>query len=100
MKWELHLWQQQRQPFIKNKLADEMIAIEDNNTKEKAAELLRPVAESSLRKAMAEGDMVDGAVMAGQIVPLVKEEKPALQIIDDAIAGAKEILSHMAEFTF
>ena len=85
---------------IKNKLADEMIAIEDNNTKEKAAELLRPVAESSLRKAMAEGDMVDGAVMAGQIVPLVKEEKPALQIIDDAIAGAKEILNHMAEFTF
>ena len=44
--------------------------------------------------------MVDGDVMAGQIVPLVKEEKPALQIIDDAIAGAKEILSHMAEFTF
>ena len=85
---------------IKNKLADEMIAIEDNNTKEKAAELLRPVAESSLRKAMAEGDMVDGAVMAGQIVPLVKEEKPALQIIDDAIAGAKEILSHMNEFEF
>lgn len=85
---------------IKNKLADEMIAIEDNNTKEKAAELLRPVAESSLRKAMAEGDMADGAVMAGQIVPLVKEEKPALQIIDDAIAGAKEILSHMNEFEF
>lgn len=85
---------------IKNKLADEMIDIEDNNTKEKAAELLRPVAESSLRKAMAEGDMVGGAVMAGQIVPLVTEEKPALQIIDDAIAGAKEILSHMAEFEF
>ena len=85
---------------IKNKLADEMIDIENNNTKEKAAELLRPVAESSLRKAMAEGDMVNGAVMAGQIVPLVKEEKPAAQIIDDAIAGAKEILSHMAEFEF
>ena len=85
---------------IKNKLADEMIDIENNNTKEKAAELLRPVAESSLRKAMAEGDMVNGAVMAGQIVHLVKEEKPAAQIIDDAIAGAKEILSHMAEFEF
>lgn len=85
---------------IKNKLADEMIDIENNNTKEKAAELLRPVAESSLRKAMAEGDMVNGAVMAGQIVPLVKEEKPAAQIIDDAIAGAKEILSHMAAFEF
>ena len=85
---------------IKNKLADEMISIEANNTKEKAAELLRPVAESSLRKAMGEGDMDDGAVMAGQIVPLVKEEKPALQIIDDAIAQAKEILNHMSAFEF
>ncbi len=85
---------------IKNKLADEMIAIEDNNTKEKAAELLRPVAESSLKKAMMEGDMVGGAVMAGQITALVNEEKPALQIIDDAIAGAKEILAHVNEFQF
>ena len=74
--------------------------IRNNNTKEKAAELLRPVAESSLRKAMAEGDMVGGAVMAGQVVPLVKEEKPAGQIIDDAIAQAKEILAHMHEFEF
>ncbi len=85
---------------IKNKLADEMIAIEDNNTKEKAAELLRPVAESSLKKAMMEGDMVGGAVMAGQITALVNEERPALQIIDDAIAGAKEILAHVNEFQF
>ncbi|MCD7864462.1 MAG: nitronate monooxygenase [Clostridiales bacterium] len=85
---------------IKNKLADEMIAIEDNNTKEKAAELLRPVAESSLKKAMMEGDMVGGAVMAGQITALVNEERPALQIIDDAIAGAREILAHVNEFQF
>jgi len=85
---------------IKNKLADEMIAIEDNNTKEKAAELLRPVAESSLKKAMMEGDMVGGAVMAGQITALVNEERPALQIIDDAIVGAKEILAHVNEFQF
>ena len=38
--------------------------------------------------------------MAGQVVPLVKEEKPAGQIIDDAIAQAKEILAHMHEFEF
>ena len=68
--------------------------------KEAAAELLRPVAESSLKKAMAEGDLERGAVMAGQVVALVKEERTSLQIIDDAIAEAKEILVHMNEFEF
>lgn len=85
---------------ISNSLADEMIAIETGNTKEAAAELLRPVAESSLKKAMAEGDLERGAVMAGQVVALVKEERTSLQIIDDAIAEAKEILVHMNEFEF
>ena len=38
--------------------------------------------------------------MAGQVVALVKEERTSLQIIDDAIAEAKEILVHMNEFEF
>ena len=85
---------------IKNELANELIAIEAEHTKAEAAELLRPVAESSLKKAMMEGDMEQGAVMAGQITALIKEEKPAAMIIDDAIAMAKEILAHMHEFAF
>ena len=85
---------------IKNKLANELIAIEAEHTKAEAAEMLRPVAESSLKKAMAEGDMEDGAVMAGQIVALVKEVKTAASIIDDTIAEAKEILAHINEFQF
>ena len=62
--------------------------------------MLRPVAESSLKKAMMEGDMEDGAVMAGQIVPLVKEIRPVRVIIDSAIAQAKEILAKMPSFEF
>lgn len=85
---------------IKNKLAGELIAIEAEHTKAEAAELLRPVAESSLKKAMMEGDMEDGAVMAGQIVPLVKEIRPVRAIIDSAIAQAKEILAKMPSFEF
>ncbi len=83
---------------INNKLAGEMIAIEANNTKAKAAELLLPVAESSLRKAMMEGDLVDGAVMAGQIAALIKEVKPAAAIIDDALREAEEILRRIGTF--
>ena len=85
---------------IKNKLSNELISIEATNTKEAAAEILRPIAESSLRKAMAEGDLENGAVMAGQIVALIKEERPAAAIIDYAIAEAKEILRAMPAFEF
>ncbi|WP_205426176.1 nitronate monooxygenase [Granulicatella sp. zg-84] len=55
---------------IKNKLSDEMIEIEANNTKEVAAELLRTVAESSLKKAMIDGDMVEGAVWQDKLYHL------------------------------
>lgn len=85
---------------IQNKLADELIAIEANNTKAEAAELLRPVAESSLKKAMMEGDMDEGAVMAGQITALIKEERPAAVIIDSALQQAEEILKSVSNFSF
>lgn len=85
---------------IVNKLSEELVQIEANNTREKAAELLRPVAESSLKKAMMEGDMVNGAVMAGQIVPLVKEVKPVAEIIDTVLAQAAECLRKAAGYSF
>ncbi len=85
---------------IRNKLADELIQIEAENTKAEAAKLLLPVAESSLRKGMAEGDMENGAVMAGQITALVNEIRPVAKIIDDTIAQAKEILAKAAGFEF
>ena len=85
---------------FRNSLSEEMEQIEANNIREKAAELLRPVAESSLKKAMAEGDMDRGAVMAGQIAALIKEEKSALAIIDDTLSGAKEVIAKMQSFEF
>ena len=85
---------------VKNKLADEMIKIEAENTKAAAAELLRPVAESSLKKGMALGDMEGGAVMAGQITALVKTIRPVAEIIDAAIAQAKEILANINSFNW
>lgn len=85
---------------FRNALSDEMDQIEANNTREKAAELLRPVAESSLKKAMAEGDMEHGAVMAGQIAALITEEKSAAAIIDDTIAQARNTIAKMPSFEF
>lgn len=85
---------------FKNALSDEMVKIEAENTKAVAAEKLRPVAESSLKKAMMEGDMEHGAVMAGQIAPLIKEQKPCLDIIDNILAETKVRLSEIQSFEF
>ncbi len=85
---------------IKNKLSDELTTIEDNNTKEVAALKLKDAAESSLKKAMMEGDMVNGAVMAGQIVPLIKELKPSSEIINEVLEQAKKCIAKIQNFNF
>lgn len=46
------------------------------------------------------GSAACGAVMAGQIAPLIKKERPATDIIDDALREAKDILEYMNEFVF
>lgn len=85
---------------IKNALSDELLRIEAENVKADAAEILRPVAESSLKKAMAEGDMENGAVMVGQIAPLVKSVRPAAEIIDSVLAECTEVLKKMPSYEF
>ena len=85
---------------IKNPLSDKLTAIEENNTKEAAALKLKDAAESSLKKAMMEGDMVDGAVMAGQIVPLIQEIKPVSKIMDEVLEQAKKCVEEMRVFHF
>ena len=78
---------------IKNRLADEMASIEAGLPKAQAAERLRPVAASSLRRAMAEGDLEDGAVMAGQVVALVDQVRPAADIVDGVLGEARRLLA-------
>lgn len=85
---------------IKNKLSDELMRIEAEHTKAEAAEMLRPVAESSLKKAMADGDMENGAVMAGQIAPLIKSVRPVAEIIDTVLAECAEVLKKMPGYEF
>lgn len=85
---------------IKNVLSEKLVNIEAEYVKAEAAEILRPVAESSLKKAMAEGDTENGAVMAGQIVPLVKAVRPAAEIIDTVLAECEKVLKEMPSFEF
>jgi enoyl-[acyl-carrier protein] reductase II len=69
------------------------MCIEAGHVKAQAAEKLRPVAASSLMRATIDGDVEEaGAVMAGQIVGLLKQTKPAKVIIEEIIFSCEAIL--------
>ena len=46
----------------------------------------------ALRKAVVEGDVVNGTLMAGQIAGLVKKEESCAEIIADIMNQAKELM--------
>lgn len=47
----------------------------------------------SLRKAVVEGDVVNGTIMAGQIAGLIKKEQPCKEIIDEIMSQGTELLN-------
>jgi len=66
---------------IKNKMAKKYLELTKyNNIK---LEELEELTLGSLRKAVFEGDMVNGSIMAGQSSGLVKEIRPVKEILDD-----------------
>ena len=77
---------------IVNPLSEKLCRIEDENPKAVAADLIREMAASSLKLAMAKGDMVDGAVMVGQCASRLNKIKKAKEVIDDAMTEAQAIL--------
>ncbi|MFK4302862.1 MULTISPECIES: nitronate monooxygenase [unclassified Paenibacillus] len=84
---------------LKNKLSEEMTQIENNYSKKEAAEKLKEVSESSLKRAMIEGDVKEkGAIMVGQIVPLITEIKSVKDIINDVLEGYYETISKITKF--
>lgn len=49
--------------------------------------------QGALRKAVVEGDVDHGSIMAGQIAGLVKKEETAKEIIDSYMSETKEVLA-------
>lgn len=84
---------------IKNKLSEKLLAIEAENTSSAAAEMITAVAASSLKNAMLDGDVEnEGAVMAGQIAPLITSIRPVAEIIDTTITQCKNVFEKMNKF--
>lgn len=80
-----------------NPLSDKLLDIEAGNPKKEAAVLVRELSSSSLRLAMAEGDMVNGAVMVGQCASRLNRVRSAAEIIDSALADAQKVLARISQ---
>ena len=74
---------------IRNKMTREYLKMEKDGA---GLEELEKLTLGSLRKAVVEGDVVDGTLMAGQIAGLVKEEQTCAQIIEEIMAQAGKLM--------
>lgn len=74
---------------IRNKMTREYLKMEQEGA---SFEELEHLTLGSLRKAVVEGDVVNGTIMAGQIAGLVKEEKSCEDIIKDIMTQAKTLM--------
>lgn len=82
---------------IRNPLSDKLCAIEDENPKDVAAEIIREMAASSLRLAMAEGDMVNGAVMVGQCASRLNKVRKAADVVNETMEQAEAMIAKLQE---
>lgn len=74
---------------IRNKMSREYIKLEQAGA---SMEELEHLALGALRKAVVEGDVVNGTMMAGQIAGLVKEEQTCAEMIQDIMTQAADLL--------
>lgn len=77
---------------IKNKMLTKFIELEERNA---PREEIEAIALGSLSKAVYEGDVENGSVMAGQITGMVKEIRPAKQIIESLFSSAEKLVANL-----
>ncbi|WP_265459909.1 nitronate monooxygenase [Enterococcus sp. HY326] len=61
---------------------------------------LEELTMGSLRKAVVNGDMVNGSIMAGQISGAIHSIRPVKSIIDDMFAEAEEVMKEMPKIFY
>lgn len=74
---------------LKNKLSRKYTMLEKNNCK---IEELEQLGIGALRKAVVEGDVEMGSVMAGQIAGLVSKKQSCMEIIEEIIKESNSLL--------
>ncbi|MCI9465120.1 MAG: enoyl-[acyl-carrier-protein] reductase FabK [Lachnospiraceae bacterium] len=74
---------------IRNKTTREYLKLEQNGA---TLEELEKLTLGGLRRAVVEGDVTEGSIMAGQIAGLVKKEQTCAEMIQEIMAQALELL--------
>jgi enoyl-[acyl-carrier protein] reductase II len=77
---------------LRNKLTREFVNLEKQYA---SSEEIEKLGAGALRKAVVEGDVDTGSVMAGQIAALVKKQESCEEIILDLVEGAKKVISNL-----
>lgn len=75
---------------IRNKMTREYLKLEKEGS---SMEELEYLTLGSLRKAVMDGDVVNGTVMAGQIAGLISKEASCEEIIREIVEGAEKLLA-------
>ena len=75
--------------ILKNKLYRQYCELEKNGA---SPEELEALGAGSLRKAVVEGDVTYGSVMAGQVAGLVKKEQPAQEIVQEIFSECEAVI--------
>lgn len=76
---------------IRNQMTRNYLKLEQEG---KSFEELEILTLGSLRKAVVEGDMVNGSVMAGQIAGLISKEQSCKEIMEEIINEAESLISN------
>ncbi|MBR6173812.1 MAG: nitronate monooxygenase [Eubacterium sp.] len=76
--------------IIKNPMAREYLKLEASAA---SRDELEQITLGGLRRAVFDGDMKNGSVMAGQVCGQLKEIRPLADILEDMYQGAKDVLS-------
>ncbi len=74
---------------LRNRMTREYLRMEKEGA---TFEELESMTVGTLRKAVVEGDVMDGTVMAGQIAGMIKEEKSCRDIIEGIMRQAEELM--------
>ena len=81
---------------IKNKLS---LKFEELEQKQASVFELEALGQGKLRRAVVDGDVENGSVMAGQVSGMIKEVKSAENIIHDIIKGAAKLLNSLSSLS-
>lgn len=77
---------------LRNKLSREFVNLEKQYA---SLEEIEKLGSGALRKAVVEGDVDTGSVMAGQIAALIKKQESCEEIILDLVEGAKKVIANI-----